>query len=100
VAQAVGWDAESFGGWDFYDIDFTYRAARAGYRLAVIPELGFFHQSKGAGSVDYAKYAQRFVAKHRESIRFRQFRPLQVAKQHVATLDEARVIMRPPFWHR
>jgi Glycosyltransferase like family len=99
-AQSVGWDADLFDGWHLYDIDFTYRAAQAGYRLGVVSELGFLHQSNGRASADYPAYARRFAAKHQGTIRFRQLRPMQVAKQHVATLDEAREIMRPAFWRR
>jgi len=32
-----GFDAESFPGWHFYDVDITFRAHLAGYRNYVIP---------------------------------------------------------------
>jgi GT2 family glycosyltransferase len=99
-AEAIGWDGDLFDGWHLYDIDFTYRAALAGYRLGVVPELGFLHQSNGSASADYPEYARRFAAKHQGTIRFRKLRPMQVAKQHVATLEEAREIMRPAYWRR
>jgi len=100
VAEAIAWDAETFDGWHFYDIDFTYRAARAGYRLGVIPELGFFHRSRGLGSTEYATFAQRFVTKHAATISYQRPRNLRIATQQVANLDEARAVLRPPFWRR
>ncbi|MGO9988410.1 MAG: glycosyltransferase [Steroidobacteraceae bacterium] len=100
VVERIGWDAELFDGWHFYDIDFTYRAACAGYRLGIISELGFLHQSRGEASADYATYARRFAAKHMATIPSRPLHPMQVATQQVLTLDEARAVIRPAFWRR
>jgi len=100
VVEKMGWDGETFDGFHFYDIDFTYRAKLAGFSLGVIPQLAFFHHSSGPGSAEYAKYAQRFVAKHQGTIRFRRMSRFQEATQQVQTLDEARAIMRPAFWSR
>jgi len=100
VADRIAWDAAVFDGWHFYDIDWTYRAYQQGYRLGVIPELGFFHQSPGAGSPDYGTYAKRFADKHRTSLKTRNLYPMQVATQLTNSLDEARSVLRPAFWRR
>ncbi len=47
VWEAVRYDAATFDGFHGYDIDFTYRAHRAGYRLAVPMDLLLIHFSTG-----------------------------------------------------
>ncbi len=102
VVEAIPWDAVAFDGFHFYDIDFTFRAFQAGFKLGIVSELAFFHESKGPGSPEYPKYANRFAQKHAGA--FPQPYPppprMRVAAQRVNTLDEARVILRPAFWDR
>ncbi|HEY8245642.1 MAG TPA: glycosyltransferase, partial [Casimicrobiaceae bacterium] len=47
VAQAIGFDADTFDGWHGYDADFTFRAHLAGHRLAVALDLPIAHRSMG-----------------------------------------------------
>jgi hypothetical protein len=100
VVADIGWDAETFTGFHFYDVDFTLRAARAGHRLGVVSELGFLHNSVGPASKEYSAFAQRFAAKHAARLPHGPVQPFQVAVQRVATLDEARQVMRPAHWSR
>jgi GT2 family glycosyltransferase len=100
VVERIGWDADTFTGFHFYDVDFTLRAAGAGYRLGVVSELGFLHHSAGQASEEYPMFVQRFAAKHRNAFVVREPRPFQVAIQIAQTLEEARAVMRPAHWAR
>jgi hypothetical protein len=96
----IGWDGETFDGFHFYDIDFTFRAALAGLKLAVVPQLGFLHTSLDGPDPKYAVYEKRFAAKHGASIRPEPTHPFQVAIQRVPDRDAARKVLRPDFWFR
>ncbi len=61
---AVPFDAGTFDGFHLYDIDWSYRAARAGFRLGVAGELLVVHASRGGYDAAWQSYADRFCAKH------------------------------------
>jgi hypothetical protein len=63
TVRRVGFDAVAFDGFHFYDLDFTYRAHRAGLRLAVTTEVVAIHASSGKFGDDWRRYAGRFKAK-------------------------------------
>lgn len=63
AAHAVGFDAATFDGFHFYDLDFTYRAHLAGMRLAVTTEVCALHRSLGSFDLDWRRYARRFAEK-------------------------------------
>jgi hypothetical protein len=65
-ALAVGFDAQTFDGFHFYDLDFTYRACRAGLRIAVTTEVAALHASEGSFDESWRFYAERFLAKFPE----------------------------------
>jgi hypothetical protein len=64
VIERVGWDAETFDGFHFYDLDTTYRAFRAGYNLAVALDLPVCHYSGGSYDNHWERYAKAFLQKH------------------------------------
>ena len=64
VFTAVPFDAETFDGFHLYDIDWSYRASRAGFRLGVAGELLVVHASRGAYDAAWQRYADRFCSKH------------------------------------
>jgi hypothetical protein len=66
AALRVGFDAGTFDGFHFYDLDFTYRAHRAGLRLAVTTGIEAIHLSEGKFEDTWRHYAQRFHAKFPE----------------------------------
>ena len=61
---AVPFDTETFDGFHLYDIDWSYRASRAGFRLGVAGELLLVHASRGVYDERWQRYADRFCAKH------------------------------------
>jgi hypothetical protein len=67
VFERVGFDAQTFDGFHFYDLDFSYRAHRAGFNCAAALDLVLWHASGGAfNSAEWQKYAERFVTKFPE----------------------------------
>ncbi len=69
VARAIGLDEATFDGFHLYDIDFTFRAWRAGCRLAVCRDLVLAHQSHGSYGPDWRRYERRFMDKFGADIR-------------------------------
>ena len=61
----VPFDAATFDGFHLYDLDWSYRAAQAGKRLAAAGELLVVHASRGAYDDVWERYADRFCVKHR-----------------------------------
>ncbi len=68
VAEALRFDEQTFDGFHFYDLDFSYRTFLAGYRLAVCNELTIVHHSRGRFDARWADYAARFMDKHRATL--------------------------------
>lgn len=60
----VRFDEATFDGFHGYDVDFSFRAARAGLRVGV--ESGFLvlHRSTGNFGEAWQRYRERFIAKH------------------------------------
>ena len=63
VAEAVGFDAATFDGFHLYDLDFTFRAYRRGFRLAVCRDLPLIHASTGTPDAAWERYKERFEHK-------------------------------------
>ncbi|MDA8108867.1 MAG: glycosyltransferase [Betaproteobacteria bacterium] len=88
AADRVGFDEERFDGWHFYDLDFSFRAAQMGYRLAVRNDLLLCHFSRGRYDEAWRRYAKRFTAKHRGRLRPRPAPSLQSARFLTDDLEE------------
>ncbi|MEO8103645.1 MAG: tetratricopeptide repeat protein [Betaproteobacteria bacterium] len=63
VWEALRFDEASFDGFHGYDIDFTYRAYRAGHRLAVPADLLLIHFSTGGYDLGWQAGNLRFLRK-------------------------------------
>jgi tetratricopeptide (TPR) repeat protein len=61
---AVPFDAGTFDGFHLYDVDWSCRAALAGFRLAAAADLLVVHASRGRYDEGWRRYAERFCAKH------------------------------------
>jgi hypothetical protein len=66
VFEDVRFDDATFDHFHCYDVDFTWRAARSGYRIGVCGDLGVVHESLGTFDAKWRTYADRFVAKFPE----------------------------------
>ena len=63
VWEAVRFDEATFDGFHVYDIDFSYRAHLAGYRLAVSMDLLLVHFSTGGYDLKWQTENQKFLRK-------------------------------------
>jgi GT2 family glycosyltransferase len=68
VAAAVPFDGATFDGFHLYDLDFSFRAYQAGFRLAVCRDIALIHDSTGTYDAAWALYARRFEDKHRAAL--------------------------------
>ena len=92
VAEGIGFDADTFDGWHFYDFDFSYRAWRAGRRTAVCHDFLIEHASQGGFNADWVRYAQRFRDKHPEALaHFGEQEAVQLASVGLDSIDEWRL---------
>ena len=67
AALGLGFDAATFDGFHFYDLDFSYRAHRAGLRVGIALDLLIWHASKGGyASPQWQTYKDRFLDKFPE----------------------------------
>ena len=65
VLSSLRFDADRYDGFHFYDLDLSYRAFLAGWRLAVCPRLGLMHQSAGGyGDPEWQRYAGIFCEQY------------------------------------
>lgn len=64
VFEAVSFDAANFDGFHLADIDWSYRAAQAGFKLGVSGDLLLVHASRGNYDATWQHYADRFSRKH------------------------------------
>lgn len=64
VAETIGFDADTFDGFHLYDIDFSFSAYLANYRLGVICDVPIIHESGGNFDATHNEFALRFLGKH------------------------------------
>ena len=64
AAGPLGFDAATFDGFHFYDLDFTYRAHLAGMKVAVTTDVCALHRSLGNFGDDWKRYSARFAQKY------------------------------------
>jgi Glycosyltransferase like family len=63
VFSRVGFDAVTFNGFHFYDLDFSYSAFRAGLRVAVANDICIHHASRGTYDERWVIDAKKFMQK-------------------------------------
>jgi hypothetical protein len=68
VVSKVGFDAATFDAFHGYDLDFSFSAFRAGYRVGTSAEIVAIHASTGVYDDAWKVYANRFEAKHRDAL--------------------------------
>lgn len=63
TARRIGFDAETFDGFHFYDLDFSYRAFQAGLRLRIQSDLRVRHREIAPFPAGYWDQAPRFCTR-------------------------------------
>ncbi len=66
VWETLRFDERTFDGFHLYDIDFSYRAHRAGFRVAVPQDLLLVHFSTGRYDTRWQQFNLRFLEKFPE----------------------------------
>jgi GT2 family glycosyltransferase len=95
--EAIRWDAATFPGFHLYDIDTSYRAHLAGYRLAIGCDLPLVHLSRGAFDDRWLAAAKTFSTRHR----FRYLPPepyINTTRVQVPSHEDALEVMTPLHW--
>lgn len=64
VATRIGFDAQTFDGFHLYDLDFSFSAFRAGYKLGICCDIPIIHESEGQFDHKHQVFADRFVGKY------------------------------------
>ena len=99
VVEAVPFDGQTFTGFHHYDLDFTYRAFRAGMKLGVCCDLDLIHFSVGDfGSDAWKSSAARFMHKHGATIAQRPPASWNRTSVRVPTREQLLPCLRPAHW--
>jgi GT2 family glycosyltransferase len=98
VAEAFPFDPQRFDGFHLYDLDFTLRAYRGGFRIGVAGDLLLSHASWGSYDENWEAYAQRFMRTHGADLARGAPCRHNWATVHVQTKDELLVRMTPSYW--
>lgn len=93
VVDKVRFDEEVFNGFHCYDIDFSFSAYKAGFRLGVATDIPVLHASQGSFDNTWAMYAQRLCDKHYNDLDARRNRPYQNACVTALSKEELIEIM-------
>lgn len=96
VFERVRFDEQTFDGFHFYDIDFTFAARRAGLRLGVCSDIHILHHSGGVQDERWVHYAVKFGQKYPAEVAAMEsvaMRRCSVAWVAAATREEAAEIM-------
>jgi hypothetical protein len=64
VVERIGFDAATFDGFHGYDLDFSFAAHRAGFKVGTTAEVALIHASIGSFGETWRVYARRFAAKY------------------------------------
>jgi hypothetical protein len=91
TCKAIPFDEASFDGFHFYDVDFSYRAFLAGYRIAVPWDILAVHDSVGSFDAGWQKYAEIFLVKHKGRISVTS-RPFSVTWPCIDFADQAEMV--------
>lgn len=100
VVDRIRFDERTFDGFHCYDVDYSYSAHLAGFRLAVATDLPVLHASQGSFDQRWDFYAKRFVEKHGARLARMRRRPFQHAVVSAQTKEEVLDIMNAPHLRR
>lgn len=96
----VSFDAATFDGFHFYDLDFSLSAHRASLRVAVACDIHLLHASIGRfGYEDWVKYSTRFERKWQGQLAQNPGLAFKCAAVTVPTRAAAIEVMEAPHWN-
>lgn len=65
LTERIGFDAQTFDGFHLYDLDFSFAAHLAGYRIGICCDIPILHESAGNFDFRHQLYKDAFAAKYR-----------------------------------
>ena len=98
VAQVIGFDQDNFRGFHFYDLDFTFRAFLAGYKLAVACDLFPIHESGGRDDEAWTTEANLFLRKFGRNLAPLPPWGFRGSLMVVPSREDVIRVMTPPHW--
>jgi GT2 family glycosyltransferase len=98
VVDAIAFDARTFDGFHCYDLDFTFSAHRAGFKLGICNDIHLIHYSQGESYKDpkLPQYRRRLQDKHK--LPYFDRRRFQLGGVIVKTKEEVSEVMTPFYW--
>ncbi len=93
VVEAVQFDEQRFDGFHLYDIDLTFAAYLAGFRLGVGNDIPVVHASPGQFDAKWRYYATLFEGKYQGKLAPLLRRHYKFTIVNVATKEEIREVM-------
>lgn len=98
VLAKLTFDDATFDGFHVYDVDFTFRAHLAGYKLAVACDIQVLHQSAGQYDKTWEIHARRFLQKHQSALAKMPDKEFCWGWAKVEKKDDIRGVMTPLSW--
>jgi hypothetical protein len=98
VIDSIRFDAETFDGFHLYDIDFSFSAYLAGYRVGVRCDFGIIHRSGGKFDQRWDHYFQRFNQKFSGRLSTMSPRHVQRTRVGVNSKTDLMEVMNPRYW--
>jgi GT2 family glycosyltransferase len=93
VVERIPFDAQTFDGFHHYDLDFSFAAHLAGFRLGIANDIHIIHRSWGSHDQSWRNYAGRFDRKYAGRLNPMPPRRFAFAWVCVRTKQEVREIM-------
>ena len=96
VARALRFDEATFDRFHLYDLDFSFRAFLAGYRLAVCRDMVLVHHSQGAYDAQWdeqrLRFERKFAGKLAAPLPYRKMPITNVPLDHDIVADSAELV--------
>jgi GT2 family glycosyltransferase len=93
VVEKIPFDAQTFDGFHHYDLDFSFAAHLAGFRLGIANDIHIIHGSWGSQDQNWQNYARRFDQKYAGRLNPMLPRRFYFAWVHARTKQEVMEIM-------
>ena len=93
VIDKVRFDQDIFDGFHIYDVDFSFSAYLAGFRVAVAANLPVLHHSEGKFGEDWKRHMERFLKKRQSELPEFKTRPFRHALVGARTKAEVLEIL-------
>ncbi|MEA2711404.1 MAG: hypothetical protein QOF78_4005 [Phycisphaerales bacterium] len=98
VVDKIRFDEQTFDGWHGYDVDFTFAAYLAGFRLGVACDIAIAHASIGTLDATWQRYVERLERKYQAQLAGVPRRPYQCTVVRTRDRAEALDVMTPRQW--